>query len=426
MIKVVEAFSGLGSQAKALKNINVPFKVLKTIDWDINAIYAYDIIHNGKQNLEEYESINKEDLIKKLSRYSLSANGKTLLEYNSLKNMREETLRRLYAAIKRSNNLVNIQNVVPDDFDEDIDIFTYSFPCQDLSVSGFWHGNKGGIDRNAGNRSSMLWEVERLLLEMEQTNKNLPKFLVMENVTAIRSNRHIDNFNEWQDVLEDLGYVNQVYNLSAYNFGVPQNRTRTFMISVYVGRQAAVKEIIEDYFKKNNLEINSHLYKKEKNIKVEDLLRQDYSNMQYYEEAVYSTPNNTKSREKIYEKNPRVYNLEKNHYRSIVRTITTKQDRHPNSGVIDHKLKLDKKSEFRYLTPRECFLFMGFTENDFQKLVDNNFYSRKNTNYLTRDKLIKLAGNSIVIPILESVFLQILDIKDLLSKLETSNEDVMF
>ena len=59
---------------------------------------------------------------------------------------------------------------------------------------------------------------------------------------------------------------------------------------------------------------------------------------------------------------------------------------------------------FRYLTPRECFLFMGFDEDDFQALVDNNFYSRRNTLFFSRDKLNKMAGNSICVNVLESIF----------------------
>ena len=58
MFKVIEAFSGIGSQAKALKRASIKHKVIATVDWDIHAIYAYDIIHNGKQNLEQYNLLS--------------------------------------------------------------------------------------------------------------------------------------------------------------------------------------------------------------------------------------------------------------------------------------------------------------------------------------------------------------------------------
>ena len=53
---------------------------------------------------------------------------------------------------------------------------TYSFPCQDLSVGGAWHGNLTGINRDANNRSGLLWEVERILLDLYKNQKNLPRF----------------------------------------------------------------------------------------------------------------------------------------------------------------------------------------------------------------------------------------------------------
>ena len=105
---------------------------------------------------------------------------------------------------------------------EDIDLLTYSFPCQDLSLCGFWHGNFTGIDRNSGNRSSLLWEIERLLYDIKRKKRSLPRFLVMENVKALLSKMHRENFQMWQDELEQLGYLNHIYCLNASDFGVPQ------------------------------------------------------------------------------------------------------------------------------------------------------------------------------------------------------------
>ena len=60
------------------------------------------------------------------------------------------------------------------------DLFTYSFPCQDLSLCGCWHGNKSGIARDAHNRSGMLWEVERILLEMNEWERINHTLLLMK------------------------------------------------------------------------------------------------------------------------------------------------------------------------------------------------------------------------------------------------------
>lgn len=419
MVKVVEAFSGIGSQAKALANLKVKFDVVHTIDWDINAIIAYDILHNGKQNLSEIEISDKNELIEVLSQYSLSTNGKEPITKNSLRRYNLTTLKSLLFAIQRTKNLVNVTDVTAEDLPDDIDIFTYSFPCQDLSISGFWHGNKGGIDRDANNRSSMLWEIERILLHYDRINKKMPKILLMENVVSIRSSRHIDNFNEWKGILKELGYVNAVYDLMAQDFGVPQLRKRTFMISVYTGHDQSKERFVEEYFRTHNLENQDYvstLQIEHKNLK--DFLRLDYSHKVYRNEAIKSIPNATKSRSKIKSENPHIVNTDGESL-GYVRTITTKQDRHPNSGVILNgieKISPNGKADFRYLTPRECFLLMGFEESDYQKLIDNNFKINVRQDFFTFEKLIKMAGNSIVVDVLEEVFKQILDIKCELEK----------
>ena len=163
MIKVLEAFSGIGAQAKALERLNIDYDIVATVDWDINAIMAYDLIHNGVQDLNPYLKYTKQELVSMLSKYTLSPDGKTPYKEGSLSRTNIEVLRRLLCAIERTNNLVSITDMTSKDIPEDLDLFTYSFPCQDLSIAGVWHGNMSGIDRDANNRSGMLWDVERIL-----------------------------------------------------------------------------------------------------------------------------------------------------------------------------------------------------------------------------------------------------------------------
>ncbi|NLC65165.1 MAG: DNA (cytosine-5-)-methyltransferase, partial [Erysipelothrix sp.] len=121
----------------------------------------------------------------------------------------------------------------------------------------------------------------------------------------------------------------------------------------------------------------------------------------------------TESRRKIKRENPHIID-ENGIDLGYVRTITTKQDRHPNSGIIVDQISTiapENKSDFRYLSPRECFLLMGFDESDFDKLIENNFMVNNARYFFTSEKLIKMAGNSIVVDILEEVFKQMLDIK---------------
>ncbi len=404
-IKVVESFSGIGSQAKALKNIDANFKIVATIDWDIYATCAYDLIHNGAPNLKPYKDFAKEKLIDILQKYTLSSNGKDPISEYGLKSMPEESLRIILAAINRTHNLGNIVDVSGERFPDKVDLFTYSFPCQDLSICGAWHGNKSGIDRNANNRSGMLWEVERILKELQKINKPLPKFLLMENVSNILSAAHKKNFEEWRNYLEDIGYYNQIYSLSAMDFGIPQTRVRTYMLSILVGKSEKKKERIKSFFEENSLE--NKKFAKPKPLK--KFLRVDYSNPIYKAEADASNPNDTPSRMEIYNENTHIYDGDKV-VKNFIKTITTKQDRNPNSGIIVYKQRKKGKALYRNLTPRECFLLMGFEEADFDNIVKYNFNARKGRKFFTQEKLIRLAGNSIVVNVLEEIFRQILKI----------------
>ena len=294
---------------------------------------------------------------------------------------------------------------------------TYSFPCQDLSISGYWHNNTSGIDRDAENRSTLLWEIERILQEYVASQKNLPRFLLMENVSNILSKRHIGNFNEWKEFLCNIGYINKVYTLDARNFGVPQSRERTFMISI-LSENSKEHEVITDYLSKNDLQT----YKTEKSTSLSDFLRLDYSIDKYKQEAIESTPRFTESRKKIFYDNIVLATGTEVH-ESTAKTVTTKQDRNPNSGIIkyDKNNYLVKRNiYYRNLTPRECFMLMGFKEEQYELLLSNNFMNKKGTMFLTPSKLNKMAGNSIVVPILEKIFEQLEDIRKELSSLTKS------
>ena len=104
----------------------------------------------------------------------------------------------------------------------DFDLFTYSSPCQDFSQAG----KQAGGTEGSGTRSSLLWECRRAILAKR------PKYLIMENVAALVSQKFIRLFNAWQLELESYGYRNFAKVLNAKDYGVPQNRERIFMVSV--------------------------------------------------------------------------------------------------------------------------------------------------------------------------------------------------
>ncbi|MCK3655525.1 hypothetical protein A4G19_07105 [Pasteurellaceae bacterium Macca] len=412
MLNVVEMFSGIGSQAKALENLKessgITYEILNTVEWDISAFYAYDIIHNGNQDLSKYNDWSKEDLINFLNKHTLSINGKNPVSLKYLRTFNDIALKKIVCAFQRTKNLGNITDLTIDILPKDIDLLTYSFPCQDLSIGGTWHGNNSGIHRTIQNRSGLLWEVERLLLDLNNNNKSLPKFLLMENVSNILSASHRHNFEDWKNILTDLGYINQVYTLDSSNFGSPQKRLRTYMISVFCGKNILKINAIKKYFEDNSLTKNTQPIKP-----LKDFLRLDYSIPNYLEEANRSTPNLTLSRKKIEENNLFIYDIldEKEVFSKTIKTITTKQDRHPTSGLVRYNHKSFLKMKYRNITPRECFLFMGFEEADFDILSSNNFNIHKNKQFYSREKYERLAGNSIVVDVLNAIFKQIYQIK---------------
>ena len=405
-LRVIETFSGIGSQAKALqrlkeRNYNFDYDVVATVEWEIGAMYAYDILHNGPQDLSKYDHLTKEDILKLLKDKNLSSDGKKPMSFEALNRMSITQLKAIWHSIESNNNLIDISTVSASQL-PDADLLTYSFPCQDLSISSYWHKNLSGINKGANNRSGLLWEIERILHEYKAINKPLPKFLLMENVTAINSPLHSDNFELWKAELRKMGYQNHVFNLNAKDYDIPQSRVRTYMVSILVEGNKYADEI--NQYMTNNTDLGN-ISKELPDIA--SFLRLNYEEREeYFQEALNSIPNYTESRKVIFNDSAKLANG-RNTNGIIAKTITTKQDRNPNAGLIVHGFNLDEKlgkAPYRYLTPRETFLLMGFDEADFDLLIENNIKITKTRKFLSDSKLLKLTGNSIVVNVLEAIF----------------------
>lgn len=423
MYNLVEFFSGIGSQAKALRNLDQTVNLVGSSEWDVHAIIAYDLIHNGDDLDSDIAELNKEAILEVLEPYTFSNTGKQPLAFSSLKTYSLEVLQHLYMSIRRNHNFVDISSVDGADLPANIDILTYSFPCQDLSNVGAFHGYNKGIDRNSGSRSSLLWQVGRILSDMADEEIPLPRFLLMENVPTLLSKRHFANFSTWISDLKELGYVSKYYQLNSSDFGLPQNRPRLLMVSVYVGDDSGKTELALDYFRMKEEEQVIQDYRQSgffHQYTVEDLLRINYTNPKIFNEALECTPNDTVSRRKIWEENPQIIlpGNRLNRAIDVVRTITTKQDRNPNSGNLYFESGFEGKSQFRYLTPRECLLFMGFSDEDFRRLKYNNLEFHKGDALFARDKVIRMAGNSIPVKMLEGIFYQIIQLDSILKEYE--------
>lgn len=168
-IRCFEAFAGIGAQAEALKELGLDYEVVGISEIDKHAIRGYEAIHGPVNN---------------------------------------------YGDITKIEHL------------PECDLLTYSYPCTSVSVAGRQEGMKEG----SGTASSLLWEVGRLLKDMQDRGV-LPEVLLMENVDAVLNQRNINDFKRWLTILSDMGYTNSYTIMNAKDYGTPQNRRRIFMVS---------------------------------------------------------------------------------------------------------------------------------------------------------------------------------------------------
>lgn len=167
-LRLIELFAGIGSQTQALKNVGVPHTVVAISEIDKNAIKSYTALHGETVNLGDIKEIWE----------------------------------------------------LPE-----ADFWTYSFPCQDISVAGHGAGIKEGT------RSGLLLEVERLL-KVAAEKGTLPKYLLLENVKNLVSKKFKADFDSWLSFLSSLGYTNYWKVLNAKDYGIPQHRERVFCVSI--------------------------------------------------------------------------------------------------------------------------------------------------------------------------------------------------
>lgn len=124
----------------------------------------------------------------------------------------------------RGRDIPNFGNIQMIDWSKvpDFDFISWSSPCQDFSNAGL---RKGG-EEGSGTRSSLIWE-ERRMIEAKH-----PKYIMLENVLGLLSEKMRPYFFRYLHDLESYGYVNFYKVLNAKDYGIPQNRARIFVISI--------------------------------------------------------------------------------------------------------------------------------------------------------------------------------------------------
>lgn len=248
------------------------------------------------------------------------------------------------------------------------DILIHGSPCQDFSIAG----KQKGADEGTETRSSLMWETIHIIQQMGVWK---PRVVIWENVKNVLSKHMVANFTRYLNEMEKMGYTNNFEILNAMDFGLPQKRERVFTISILDGT----------FFNFGTLE-------KKKPPHIREFL-EDTEDEQY----IITAPSML---ERIGKKKGN-FNGKLEIIDSFCTTITTKQNRNPNSGVIDLK-----DGRYRYLTERECWKLQGYSDKDFEAALKAHPGKPGKLN----GALYKQAGNSIPVPIFEAIFKQLLNL----------------
>lgn len=357
-IKVMEAFAGVGSQRAALRNLNIPHEVVAIAEIDKYALLSYEAIHGDCPNIGDISKVNI--------------------------------------------------NEIPD-----FDLFTYSFPCQDISIAG----KQASLEEGSGTRSSLLWECKRII------EGKKPKFLLLENVKNLVGKKHRPYFEKWLNYLESQGYNNYWEVLNAKDYGVPQNRERVFVVSIlkeydtgfrfkrgfdsgirlrhiledsvdekyYINTERAsvlIDKLMESGYLKGNITPCDSTIMKPKSLEVANCITARYNagiqnkqsiGVAVVEKTIVGVIGST-------QKNDYVGNGELCSTEGILPTI----EPHNRGKYLD-------KYRVRKLTPKECWRLMGFLDEDFERA----------SKVCSNTQLYKQAGNSICVPVLEGIFEQL-------------------
>lgn len=388
-LKVFEAFAGYGSQRMALRNIGIDFEMVGISEIDIPAILSYANIHeNLSKTSIEYPS--KEQMIKFLEQKNIGLDFKT----GKVKLPKSESkLKDIYRATILSKNYGDICLLKPNEL-PDMDLFTYSFPCTDISIAGQIQGIEKGKTR-----SGLLYECEKII-EIKR-----PKYLLLENVKNLVGKKFKSQFDEWLNYLESLGYTNYWKVLNAKDYGVPQNRERVFVVS-----------ILNDESKNYQFPQKQTL-----NIRLKDLLENQVEEKYYLSEEVQRRFKPTGS---VYNKEGLSPTLDtmQGGYRQPCITVVGElecegwydvEKRVHNTGGLGVCVETRNRAKYinednlgnyriRKLTPKECWRLMGCSEEDFEKAKLFNSDSQ----------LYKQAGNSIVVNVLEGIFKNLFNLEE--------------
>ncbi len=375
-INLFEAFSGIWSQHRALENIWFSVNSVWISDWYIDAIIAYGVEYLWIKA----KKIDRSKTINFLKWFSLSRDSKKPLKtfwwINEEKlSILEQVINKFWKLDIRHINWLDL-------IEKNIDLFTYSFPCQDISQQ--W--KRAGFSKEAEkqSRSWLLWEIERILQEIKALDKNkLPKVLMMENVKAILNKEFKPDLDWWIEELTKLWYKTTLpFKVNSSDVWSSQNRTRVFMVSKLCRGEPCVHPKI---FPEQKVE---------KKAKISDIL-QKVENREKLDKSKYSW----------YKKN--ISKKESAIKKWFLEWYTTFN----SENYVYHKDWLAPtitaswaQSRIKYFWDNWEILFLNSLEHLLLQWFPKSFYKKLKKLDFTETKIKFLAWNSINVKVLEKIF----------------------
>lgn len=266
--------------------------------------------------------------------------------------------------VPKDKNLGDITKIDINALPKDIDLITHGSPCQDFSVSGL----KAGGDEGSGTRSSLMWNTVAIC----ETVK--PKYVIWENVKGVLQKSQIHNFEKYLRKMEEIGYTNYYKILNAKHFGVAQDRERIFVVSI-----------------RNDINIKFEFPKEfDYEVKLKDVLDKDVD-----ERFLVTKVLNARRTKKYiqYDNSGKGYNSQAQRLYYLDGQMCTLPK--CNGGDKTQVLLDEENMIGRRITPCEAWRLMGFSTEDFLKAQQSG---------QTLGSLYAQAGNSIVLPVIKSIF----------------------
>lgn len=334
-MKLLSLFSGIGAFEKALDYLHIKYELVNYCEIDKYASKAYSLIHN----------------------------------------------------VPESMNLRDVTKIDTSKLPKDIDLITYGFPCQDISIGG----KQKGFEHNGElTRSGLFFEALRIIEDCK------PKIAIAENVKNLVSKRFTKEFEIVLNSLEAAGYNNYYQVLNAKDYGIPQNRERVFIVSIR-------KDVDDGLF---HFPVPFEL-----KLNVLDLL-EEHPNEKYFkltesQQSIFTSEGNVKrylNSDVVDEfKVGQVADISfRNGYGHGKRTFDVCPTINTTTSRSDFVVKVSQEPlVIRKLTPLEYWRLNGFEDEDYYKAAKS----------LSDIQLVIRAGNSIVVDVLEEIFVELLNLR---------------